>query len=218
MGRKLTRKELRKVPGISRLKSYLGAYGFSGKRLRTAHEIIVLTAKVFDLHPRSDDARAMVAALVALTKEERSTRAAAAFARVGASLPITNVRRRRVDQRTKEAAGQIIQVTEKMIREFYDSPPWKRLSYDIKKERGRRCECCGATPDQGVRIITDHIKPLRKYWHLRLDPLNMQVLCDDCNLGKGSRDETDWRAPKQPDDEIDQRLVDQLTPPDGFLN
>lgn len=86
-------------------------------------------------------------------------------------------------------------VSQKQIDEFYDSWEWKRLSYDIKKQRGRICECCGATPEHGARIVTDHVKPLRFYWNLRLDPKNLQVLCDDCNMGKGSRDETDWRSP-----------------------
>lgn len=81
------------------------------------------------------------------------------------------------------------------INEFYDSWEWKRLSYDVKKRDGRKCKCCGRTPEDGARIITDHIKPLRFYWDLRLDPKNLQVLCDDCNRGKGSRDQTDWRSP-----------------------
>lgn len=81
---------------------------------------------------------------------------------------------------------------ERDIKNFYASWEWKRLSFDVKQARGRRCECCGAGAPH-VRIITDHIRPLRKYWHLRLDPLNLQVLCDDCNMGKGSRDETDFR-------------------------
>lgn len=79
------------------------------------------------------------------------------------------------------------------IQQFYLSWQWKRLRYDVLKQRGRRCECCGATPDDAVRIVVDHIKPIRHFWHLRLDQQNLQVLCDDCNMGKGSRDESDWR-------------------------
>lgn len=81
---------------------------------------------------------------------------------------------------------------ERDIKEFYASWEWKRLSFRIKQERGRMCECCGAKAPK-VTIHTDHIKPLRKYWHLRLDPANLQVLCEDCNKGKGSHDETDFR-------------------------
>ncbi len=82
---------------------------------------------------------------------------------------------------------------EAQIRAFYASWEWKRLSYDVKIERGRKCECCGAkAPD--VRIHTDHVKPIRHHWHLRLERSNLQVLCEDCNMGKGSRDETDFCA------------------------
>jgi 5-methylcytosine-specific restriction endonuclease McrA len=87
--------------------------------------------------------------------------------------------------------------TEDAIRDFYASWDWKRLSYDVKLERGRKCECCGAkAPD--VRIHTDHVKPIRRYWHLRLSRSNLQILCEDCNMGKGSRDETDFRQPVAP--------------------
>jgi 5-methylcytosine-specific restriction endonuclease McrA len=40
----------------------------------------------------------------------------------------------------------------------------------------------------------DHIEPLSKNWDRRLDPTNVQIMCDDCNLGKGNRDSIDWRA------------------------
>lgn len=96
----------------------------------------------------------------------------------------------------KKPAAQPIQIcapNEAAIRNFYDSWEWKRLSFDVKLERGRKCECCGAkAPD--VRIITDHIKPIRHHWHLRLERANLQILCDDCNMGKGSRNETDFRT------------------------
>lgn len=82
---------------------------------------------------------------------------------------------------------------ERDIKSFYESWEWKTLSYNVKLNRGRRCECCGAAPPE-VRIVTDHIKPLRHFWHLRLQEDNLQVLCDDCNMGKGSRDQTDFRA------------------------
>lgn len=84
-------------------------------------------------------------------------------------------------------------ITEEQIREFYASWEWKRLSYDVKINRGRKCECCGAKAPN-VRIHTDHVKPIRHHWHLRLERSNLQVLCEDCNMGKGSRDETDFRV------------------------
>jgi 5-methylcytosine-specific restriction endonuclease McrA len=29
---------------------------------------------------------------------------------------------------------------------------------------------------------------------LALDPENVQTLCEPCNIGKGDRDQTDWRS------------------------
>lgn len=94
----------------------------------------------------------------------------------------------------KSMSPESVEPTEAMLTEFYQSWDWKRCRYDFIKERERRCQCCGATPAVGIRIVVDHVKPIRKHWALRLDPKNLQLLCDDCNQGKGSRDETDWRA------------------------
>lgn len=95
-------------------------------------------------------------------------------------------RRARAKKRPKDA------------RSFYASWAWKALRYRILKERGRRCECCNATAADGVKICVDHIKPLRRFWHLRLDPENTQILCDDCNRGKSNKHTDDWRAPPGP--------------------
>jgi len=56
--------------------------------------------------------------------------------------------------------------------------------------------CCGATPDDGAKICVDHIKPRHTHPELKLERSNLQVLCYDCNKGKGAWDQTDWR-PKQ---------------------
>lgn len=59
--------------------------------------------------------------------------------------------------------------------------------------------CCGnAYPH--VIINVDHIKPVRKYWHLRLDFDNLQVLCSTCNKAKGNWDETDFRPKSKKSD------------------
>jgi len=81
---------------------------------------------------------------------------------------------------------------EDTIRAFYDSFEWKRLRFAILTSRGRRCQCCGADW-RTATIHVDHIKPLKKRWDLRLDPDNLQVLCEWCNQGKGSKYETDFR-------------------------
>lgn len=90
------------------------------------------------------------------------------------------------------------------LREFYRSPAWTRLAYERKIHFGWHCQCCGASADDGVRIVSDHIRPVRFYWHLRLEISNVQILCEDCNLGKASWDETDYRQ------SVKQRMLDAV--------
>lgn len=77
---------------------------------------------------------------------------------------------------------------------FHSSPRWLQLRYDTLKKYEGRCQCCGARPSDVNPLQVDHIKPRSKYPNLALDPNNVQVLCRDCNIGKGARDETDWRC------------------------
>lgn len=77
---------------------------------------------------------------------------------------------------------------------FLRSYEWRRLRMVVLKRDGARCRACGATPSDGVRMNVDHIKPRRKYPELALEADNLQVLCEECNHGKGNWDETDWRG------------------------
>lgn len=90
--------------------------------------------------------------------------------------------------------------------QFYKSWEWRTIRMEVLTQHGRACQCCGAEPGmktaagEPVRICVDHIKPLSKFWHLRLDRTNLQVLCDECNQGKGAWDQTDFRKPEAPDE------------------
>lgn len=126
-----------------------------------------------------------------------------------------------VVERRRKASESTPSVTSK--NEFYASWEWRTLRMEVLKEQGRACQCCGAEPGMKtaagdpVRICVDHIKPLSKFWHLRLDKNNLQVLCDECNQGKGNWDQTDFRQPAAPDEwviedhEMDRAIVDQLS-------
>lgn len=77
---------------------------------------------------------------------------------------------------------------------FYNSPEWRALRYLVLRNTGARCQCCGAQQSDSVRIHVDHIKPRSQFPHLALAIDNLQVLCEDCNMGKGAWDDTDWRS------------------------
>jgi hypothetical protein len=80
---------------------------------------------------------------------------------------------------------------------FYRSYRWRRLRIDaLEANRDRygalTCECCLTTATGQWHV--DHVQPRSTHPELALEPANLQVLCADCNLGKGTRYSTDWRA------------------------
>jgi 5-methylcytosine-specific restriction endonuclease McrA len=77
---------------------------------------------------------------------------------------------------------------------FLQTYEWRRVRMEAIKKYGSRCQCCGATPADGVKMNVDHIKPRKLYPALALDINNLQVLCEECNHGKGNWDMTDWRG------------------------
>lgn len=77
--------------------------------------------------------------------------------------------------------------------DFLTSYEWRKLRMLALKKYGPKCQCCGASPTSGAIIHVDHIKPRRYHPELALDINNLQVLCQDCNHGKGAWDDTDWR-------------------------
>lgn len=76
---------------------------------------------------------------------------------------------------------------------FLNSYAWRKLRYQALQLHGRRCMCCGATPETGAVMNVDHIKPRKTHPELALYINNLQILCGDCNHGKGNWDETDFR-------------------------
>lgn len=75
---------------------------------------------------------------------------------------------------------------------FYRTLEWKSFRYQILKLRGNHCECCGRGPKDGAIIQVDHILPRWIYPEKAFDVSNMQILCLECNEGKGKSDTTRW--------------------------
>ena len=59
------------------------------------------------------------------------------------------------------------------------------LRYDVMKRDGFRCQICGATQADGVKLHVDHIKPVSKGGKTVMS--NLRTLCDRCNLGKSAK-------------------------------
>lgn len=79
-------------------------------------------------------------------------------------------------------------------KQFYESVEWRALRYRILEKHSGECMLCGRSKRKhGVVIHVDHIKPKSKYPELALEYNNLQILCEDCNLGKSNKYETDWR-------------------------
>ena len=78
---------------------------------------------------------------------------------------------------------------EKPSVKFYSSWEWKKARYETLKRYGAFCMCCGSDRN----IVVDHIKPRSRFPELELDRENLQVLCNECNMGKSGDDHTDFR-------------------------
>lgn len=76
---------------------------------------------------------------------------------------------------------------------FLESYEWRVVRMKALKLHGARCQCCGQSPKDGIVLNVDHIKPRKTHPELALSVENLQVLCHECNHGKGNWDDTDWR-------------------------
>lgn len=76
---------------------------------------------------------------------------------------------------------------------FHNTPEWRQARYDAILRAGGRCRACGRSPiHHGVALHVDHIVPRSVRPDLCLAPRNLQVLCEECNLGKAADDQTDF--------------------------
>lgn len=77
--------------------------------------------------------------------------------------------------------------------QFLSCYEWRKLRMEAFKKYSPKCMCCGATPATGAVMNVDHIKPRKLFPELALDIDNLQILCHECNHGKGNWDQSDWR-------------------------
>lgn len=71
---------------------------------------------------------------------------------------------------------------------------WRQVRFEALRSHHGRCDLCGRGARHGVTMHVDHIKPKSLHPELAFEPSNLQVLCEDCNLGKSNRDDTNFKA------------------------
>ena len=82
---------------------------------------------------------------------------------------------------------------------FRSSLAWRRARYaalaaNAQRNGGTaRCELCGAAAAPGKPLHVDHIEAVSKNRARRFDKENLQVMCEDCNIGKLNGPAADFR-------------------------
>lgn len=77
---------------------------------------------------------------------------------------------------------------------FYTSREWREIRHKALVKHGNKyCMACNSALGPGNPAHVDHIKPVSKKPDLALELSNLQVLCEECNLGKSNKSVKDWR-------------------------
>ncbi len=85
-------------------------------------------------------------------------------------------------------------VKPKLVYDFYSSRAWLALRYKALQANDGKCELCGRSKKDGIRLHVDHIKPRSRFPAYELMLSNLQILCNECNIGKGNKCTRDWRG------------------------
>ncbi len=89
-----------------------------------------------------------------------------------------------LDSKAKFQEKELLAATLKSD-DFYQTREWLEFRIQVLARFESRCFACGVTPSDGAVIHVDHIKPRYLYPELAFRMSNMQLLCRDCNFGKG---------------------------------
>lgn len=71
-----------------------------------------------------------------------------------------------------------------MKSDFYRTREWRTIRFQVLNAGDGLCKLCGRGVKDGCIMHVDHILPRSKFPRLELQRDNLQVLCEDCNLGK----------------------------------
>ena len=94
-------------------------------------------------------------------------------------------------QKSKNKFAEPPKYVRGMGSEFYATREWRSLRWDVISNASGKCSVCGKSKkEHGVIMHVDHIKPRSKFQELELDKNNLQLLCEECNIGKGAKPQT----------------------------
>lgn len=112
--------------------------------------------------------------------------------------------RLKLDKLTFKEKAQLKALCDQKIQEFLEKrglatwnyrllemdPVPDTIRFDVLRRAGGKCELCGCSSKERP-LHVDHIIPRSKRGTNDLD--NLQALCEQCNLAKSNRDDTDFR-------------------------
>jgi 5-methylcytosine-specific restriction endonuclease McrA len=95
---------------------------------------------------------------------------------------------RGIEAAEAQRAVRAERLREQKAKSYYGTAQWRRVRYLFLRQQRRplRCSLCNRSATDGITICADHIKSVRSYPELRAKLDNLQLLCTECNLGKGS--------------------------------
>lgn len=186
---------------LTSIEAYVGSGGISPtKSAMSFDELVALVVEIYEIpgFVWNDKFKAIIDlhhAIKSLPRAKRQELQAIARSSAGVSRKDVGVP---VKIALQESHDRFVP-TRKDREQFYKSWDWQTLRNAALKKYGRCCQSCGAKPGMktiggdSVRIVVDHIESIATHWHRRLDSSNLQILCDECNMGKGAWDSTDHR-------------------------
>ena len=148
--------------------------------------------------PLSDDAKAKASRERQAAKDAEKARRRELIDRAKAAkrIKVSKSRNKPNSKRSKplpKPLHPVVAYVPGMGKEFYYTREWRLVRYQALELHGTSCLCCGASRQRGAVIHVDHIKPRSLFPELELTLDNLQILCEDCNVGKSNTSIKDWR-------------------------
>src|SRR5690606_30267844 len=78
-------------------------------------------------------------------------------------------------------------------KNFFKSQHWRHIRLQALSKNDGSCEACGKRVADGAQLHVDHILPRSIYPEFALTLNNLQILCKECNFGKGNVNTTNFK-------------------------